>query len=187
MIAVFASLVLVPFLNEPGVPGRLTRLCREALEQCVRNGRPPAVASPADYPGSVPVFVTLKKDGTTRGCAGTFQPRFGSLAEELVFLTAAAATQDIRYPPVRFEELAAVRVVVSFPGRLSAISSLDAYNPWKQGLLVRKGGREGVVLPCEAKTTRYAVKKCLRQAGIADMEGCSFYAFECRAISEGIP
>jgi len=47
-----------------------------------------------------------------RGCIGTIEPVKDTLAEELVVNAVSAATRDPRFPPVRADELSALKYSV---------------------------------------------------------------------------
>jgi AMMECR1 domain-containing protein len=159
-------------------------VCRETLERHVREGVKISIQKSDSEEKSRPLFVTLRKNGRTRGCAGAFQPQFSSLEEELAYFTVNAAEKDFRYRPVKPEELKDIVIIITFPKELRAVQSISQYNPWKHGLLVRKDGKEGVILPCEGKTSSYAVKKAVLQSGIDDIEGADIYIFDCETITE---
>ena len=160
------------------------KICRNALSLLFQK----ITANPREVEQksmeSRPLFVTLKKGGQTRGCAGTFQPQFSTLREELSYFTARAATEDFRYPAVTREELENIVIIITFPGELRPVSSLREYNPWKHGLFVRKDGKEGVILPCEGKTSSYSARKAIAQAGIDTLEGADIYVFDCDTVME---
>ena len=165
---------------------RWTSYCRIILEEAVIRGKNISEIMPGPGVKTRPLFVTLKKLNTTRGCAGTLQPLFSTIGEELSYFTVKAATSDSRYPPVRPDELKDIAVIITFPGELRAVNSIREYNPWKHGLLVRKDGREGVILPCEGKTGSYALRKAIVQSGIDEIKGADIYIFECETITEKI-
>jgi hypothetical protein len=105
-----------------------------------------------DLPGAGPLaerrgaFVTLHVDGALRGCVGTFQPK-GSLAETVSRMAVSAATEDPRFPGLRPDEVAGLRIGVSAllpPLRLEDRSALRV---GEHGLLVRRGWNRGALLP----------------------------------------
>lgn len=157
-------------------------ICREALRQHFQGSTPPETTERRQK--SRPLFVTLKKGETTRGCAGTFHPGLSTMEEELAYFAVTAAARDFRYPAVAAEELGDIVIIITFPGVPRAAASIAEYNPWEHGLLVRKNGKEGVILPCEGKTSSYSIKKALAQAGIDSIEGADIYIFKCETLTE---
>jgi AMMECR1 domain-containing protein len=156
----------------------MTVVCRETLISYLTNGqRPECREIPAGLEKPRPVFVTFRKGKATRGCAGTFYPTQTNLRDELVEFTIRAAAEDFRYPPVTRSELDRLTIIVTLPNPPVPIDSLTSYNSQREGLIVRKNGKEGVALPGEAKTAAYALKICLRNAGLENAEGAALYKF----------
>jgi MEMO1 family protein len=91
-------------------------------------------------------FVTLRKKGELRGCIGYIAPR-KPLCMTVRDVAALAALRDTRFTPVAAAELRDLEYEVS------VLSPLRRVTDWKQirvghdGLLVRKGEYEGLLLP----------------------------------------
>lgn len=126
----------------------LLRLARETLTAW--SGRRPLPALP-DVAGARErrgAFVTLTERGALRGCIG----HLGSdrpLAEVVREMTVAAAQDDPRFPPVGPDEAQGLRLDISV---LTEPQALDPVNPeqiavGRDGLIVRRGARSGVLLP----------------------------------------
>lgn len=92
-------------------------------------------------------FVTLRRwaDGELRGCVGFVEPRF-PLVETVARAAVAAATADGRFEPVRLEELPDLALDISALGPIEPIAPSDV-RVGTHGLLVRQGGRAGLLLP----------------------------------------
>lgn len=92
-------------------------------------------------------FVTLRRrgDGELRGCVGFVEPRY-PLVETVARAAVAAATADGRFDPVRLEELPSLTLDISALGPLEPIAPSDV-KVGTHGLLVRYGGRAGLLLP----------------------------------------
>ena len=161
-------------------------LCRNALRSYLEKGEslPVPKGLPERFYRPGPLFVTIARNRQPRGCAGSFRATRASLAEGIITFSIAAATQDFRYPPLSSAELDEVSITITLPAELVPIGSLSEYLPWKEGLVIRKNGREGVTLPGEARTTAYAVKVALRNAGLDAVDGASLYKFTAKKISE---
>ncbi|HEY6853814.1 MAG TPA: AmmeMemoRadiSam system protein A [Gemmatimonadales bacterium] len=94
------------------------------------------------------VFVTLERGGELRGCIGRVESR-QPLAELVPAMALAAALEDPRFAPVTAAEVAGLRVEVSV---LTAPVPLVPADPariviGKDGLMVRRGTRQGLLLP----------------------------------------
>ncbi|MFA5645338.1 MAG: AMMECR1 domain-containing protein [Candidatus Ratteibacteria bacterium] len=184
---VFVTLACAGFvLLPPGAGKESPGFCRKVIEFLHAEKNLQEIEIPKEIEGvaSVPLFVTLRKGIRTRGCAGSFQPFSSSLSKELTRFAVAAAVQDRRFRPVTAKELKDLSITVAFLGDLISVSSLSHFNPLVHGLLLRKGGAEGVVLPGEAKTVSYAVRLACANAGVSDASGASFFLFPCILFSD---
>ncbi len=92
----------------------LLRLARESVIRAVQQGRPSAIETTLDahLRQTRACFVTLTKQGELRGCIGSIFPR-EPLAEAVVHMARAAASEDPRFPPVETRELAQVSLEIS--------------------------------------------------------------------------
>lgn len=91
-------------------------LAKLAIEAYIKIGK---TISPSDNLSKVMltkkagVFVSIhKKDGSLRGCIGTFMPTKKTIAREIITNAIAAATQDPRFPPVTEQELPDLEISV---------------------------------------------------------------------------
>jgi AmmeMemoRadiSam system protein A len=111
------------------------------------------------------VFVTLEAAGTLRGCIGRIRPD-RPLGEVVRELAVAAAREDPRFGPVAWDELPALRIEISIltePVVLHPISA-DRIVIGRDGVLVRRGGANGVLLPRVAPERRWDATALLRAA-----------------------
>ncbi|MFW5903579.1 MAG: AmmeMemoRadiSam system protein A [Halolamina sp.] len=133
---------------------RLVRTARRSVDRVVVDDVDPS--PPDDHPPVLGeqrgAFVTLRKEGSLRGCIGepyATQP----LIESTVSAAVGAATRDPRFPPVRERELDAITVEVS---ALTSPVPIEADDPaaivervdvGTHGLIVADGERTGLLLP----------------------------------------
>jgi uncharacterized protein (TIGR00296 family) len=98
------------------------------------------------------VFVTLKNSNGLRGCIGYPLPD-KKLFNALKDASIAAAIEDPRFPPVKFEELDFITVevtVLSPPTRIEVDDSQEYLSKIKvgqDGLIVKYGYNSGLLLP----------------------------------------
>jgi len=186
----YKKFLLILFLIIPSLHSQndfkieILELSRKTLLTYFKIGKIPSFNSILNSQPPRPIFITLVKNGKTRGCAGSFIPIYNSLEESIVNFTVIAATQDIRYPPVKFEELNEIVIKITFPEKPVSVNNPFTINPLTEGLIIKKEGKEGVVLPGEAKTVDYAIKIGLNNSGIKDLNGVSFYKFKGISFSE---
>jgi len=161
-------------------------ICRKTIENYI-TGYSEIIPEnlPEIFNKPIPVFVSLKKGNQTRGCSGSFKTETGTLAGDLIKFSIIAATEDYRYRPVDLQELKDIKIQITIPEIPVEISSISFYNPENEGLIVKKSGKQGLVLPKEAKTGEYALKMCLRNAGINDEQGITIFKFKAKVFIEG--
>ncbi len=159
-------------------------ICRAAIEKYLIEGERLKPANlPEIFNKKIPVFVSLKKGNQTRGCAGTFH-RDKSLAENLVEFSIIAATQDFRHRPIDRNELKDIKIQITIPGEITEIPSINFYNPEIEGFFVEKDSKIGIVLPKEAKTSHYALKIALRNAGLQNVNEVRLFKFKAQIFIE---
>jgi len=173
------NLILPGFIGNTAIS-----LCRKAVEKYLTSGETIEGKNLPDVFGEkIPVFVSLKKGNQTRGCAGTFSLE-DTFAENLIHFSIIAAAHDTRYRPISQQELKDIRIQITIPQQTVEIPSIEFYNPETEGLIVKKQDKLGIVLPKEAKTSNYALRIGLRNAGIEDKEGIKLFKFKAQIFLE---
>jgi AmmeMemoRadiSam system protein A len=92
-------------------------------------------------------FVSLKKQGSLRGCIGTIEPTRSNLAEEIIYNAVSAAIHDPRFAPVSLAELEELTISVDVLEKPEKVSSLQELDPQVYGVIVSCGRRRGLLLP----------------------------------------
>jgi AMMECR1 domain-containing protein len=121
------------------------------------------------------VFVTLSIHGKTRACWGSIAGEESSILDATASATIGALTREYRFPPVASNEWKRLKAQVTVIRAVEPIASFRELNPWHDGLLVRSGGKAGVLLPGEAADAYYEVVQCKLKAGIRPNESCQLY------------
>ncbi len=116
-------------------------------------------------------FVTLKIRGRLRGCIGHIAA-VTPLGETVRDVALSSAFDDPRFPPLTREELAAVSIEVSALSPLRRITDASEIRVGTHGILLRRGGRSGLLLPQVAteqgwQRDEFLVHTC-RKAGLPD-------------------
>ncbi len=91
-------------------------------------------------------FVTLNKGGGLRGCIGSLVGN-GPLEKTVAAMARAAAFEDPRFPPLRAEEFSAAQEEISLMGPISPCRDPEAIVIGRHGLIMRRGSRQGLLLP----------------------------------------
>lgn len=141
----------------------------------------------ADAPGAA--FVTLRKDGELRGCIGHLEAR-QPLADSVIEMARAAATEDDRFGPVSVEEVPFLAIEISALSPMRPIAPADVV-VGRDGLHVRSGRRSGLLLPQVAvehgwDAPTFLAETC-RKAGLpadAWREGTELRAFSAEVFGE---
>jgi AmmeMemoRadiSam system protein A len=124
----------------------LLKLARETLYRFLSRGQTPkpTVTDPVlnERRG---VFVSLHVGERLRGCIGTFSPS-APLFETVMEMAVAAATSDVRFAPLRPDELSRVDIEISVLSPLTPISPEDV-EVGRHGIFVTRDRRRGVLLP----------------------------------------
>jgi AmmeMemoRadiSam system protein A len=139
-----------PATTEPAPLSRgaleaLLELARATVQASVRGeGLPPLPGDP-ELAARRGVFVSLHHGGALRGCLGHLEADVG-VGEVTRRMAVAAARDDPRFAPVAADELEGLEVEVSVLSPFRPIRADDVV-PGRDGLLVQRGARLGVLLP----------------------------------------
>ena len=124
----------------------LLAIARRAAVSWVKEGKVPEenpLPGKLAAPGAA--FVTLTRKGRLRGCIG-YTEASAPLCKTVQECAVAAATGDPRFPPVGPAEVDALRIEISVLTPMAPIRPGEV-EVGVHGLLVRKGGRRGLLLP----------------------------------------
>ena len=125
-------------------------------------------------------FVTLKQNGQLRGCIGTTEPWQENLALEIQHNALAAGTEDPRFRPVQADAMNTLSFSVDVLGELEKIEGPDDLDPWRYGVVVRQGGKTGLLLPhlegVETVSDQISIAK--QKGGISGEELVELWRFE---------
>lgn len=170
-----------------------TKIARTTLAEYINNRQKVPITSQNQVLSqSLGAFVTLRKDGQLRGCIGKFEPS-EPLYQVIQEMTIAAATEDVRFPPVRAEELSEIKIEISVMSPKKRISSWKEVKLGKHGVVIQKDGRGGTFLPQVAKDTGWTLEEflgqlCSQKAGLSP--DCykdpttAIYTFEAQIFEE---
>ncbi|HUU48262.1 MAG TPA: TIGR00296 family protein [Nitrosopumilaceae archaeon] len=132
----------------------LVKTARMIITEYLKNGSDKELDQKfqEDFSFKSGVFVTLKNPNGLRGCIGYPLPD-KKLFNALKDASIAAAMEDPRFPPVKFEELDSITVevtILSPPTRIKVDNSQEYLSKIKigqDGLIVKYGYNSGLLLP----------------------------------------
>ena len=91
-------------------------------------------------------FVTLHKGGALRGCIGlveALKPLYQSVRE----MALAAAFEDPRFPSLSRDEFEEIDIEISVMSPLKRIKDVSEIEVGKHGIIMKRGGYQGLLLP----------------------------------------
>jgi AmmeMemoRadiSam system protein A len=106
-------------------------------------------------------FVTLHKDKQLRGCIG-YIIGVVPLVESVRQMAIAAAFEDPRFRPVQLEEFEHLNIEISVLTPLKRVESTDEIKIGRDGLVIRKGFYQGLLLPQVAEEEGWDVEAFLQ-------------------------
>ena len=126
------------------------KLARATIETYVSTGEIPDL--PKDLPDEMyrqraGAFVSIKENGSLRGCIGTIQATRASVAEEILYNAISAAVKDPRFAPIEADELDKLVISVDILGETEEIHAPDKLDVKRYGVIVTKGRKRGLLLP----------------------------------------
>ena len=126
------------------------------------------------------VFVTLSRQGKTRACWGSVFPQQSDAVAATAYATLGALTKEYRYPPVTAAEQTRLKPQVTLIQDIQSIPALSGVNPLSDGLMIRSGGKSGVILPGEATDVHYQLVMARLKAGIGPRDPYQLYRLKAK-------
>ncbi|MDD3126473.1 MAG: AmmeMemoRadiSam system protein A [Candidatus Izemoplasmatales bacterium] len=126
------------------------------------------------------VFVSIKKDGSLRGCIGTIMPTTDCIADEIIRNAVSSGTADPRFEPIRENEISRLEISVDVLSEAKPIKSVFELDVKRYGVIVRFKDRCGLLLPNldGVTTVEDQVKIALQKGGISAKEKYTMERFE---------
>lgn len=158
-------------------------LARQSLEYYIKHHK--SLSRPDDLPDELihqkaGVFVSIKKDERLRGCIGTIHPITSCIADEIIQNAISSGTQDYRFNSITESELPNLIYSVDVLGEPEPIESIDELDVKRYGVIVRYGGKSGLLLPNleGIDTPEDQVAIALRKANIRKDQPYTMQRFE---------
>ena len=142
---------------------KLKEIARQSIKTAVLGENLPEIKNiTAKLKEPYGIFVTLNKHGTLRGCVGRIigdQPLYISCQQ----MAQAAALKDPRFPNVSEEELPDLDIEISVLTPLERVEDLKNIVIGRDGLIIRQGYYQGLLLPQVATEYNWTVEQFLEQ------------------------
>ncbi len=106
-------------------------------------------------------FVTLHKKGQLRGCIG-YIVGYEPLLDTVQKMAIAAAFQDPRFPPLQGNEFDDLNIEISVLTPPVTVNSISEIKVGRDGLIVKKGFQQGLLLPQVAEEQEWDKKTFLQ-------------------------
>lgn len=175
---------------------QLLRIARESIEAALSGHRaeldPATVDAELKRPSGA--FVSLHTGGgDLRGCVGSIQA-FAPLCEAVASSAFNAAFRDPRFHPVRPDELPALHIEISVMSAIEPVADVDTIEVGRDGLIVSRGGRTGLLLPQVASEQgwdreTFLAQTCVKAGLPADAwrsSGCRIEKFSAEVFGEQV-
>lgn len=146
----------------------LLRIARQSIEAVLEGRRPEfdLGALDADLKRPSGAFVTLnERSGDLRGCIGSIEP-VAPLAQAVSASAVNAAFRDPRFYPVQKEELPNLHIEISVMSPIVPVNDVEEIEVGRDGLIVTRGNRAGLLLPQVATDYDWDRDTFLRQTCI---------------------
>jgi len=162
----------------------LVKLAIRSVKYFIETGNP--LPCPAHLPDflrqSAGIFVSIKKQGSLRGCIGTITPKYKNLAEEVIQNALRSASEDPRFDPIQKKELPSLTFSVDVMKPLEKIDSIKDQNIKQFGLVIRGEGKQSVLLPDLdiIKSADQQLQVCLKKGGFKWNDTYEIFRFEVK-------
>ena len=159
------------------------RLARRTIEHYARTKdvlEVPEGLPEEMYKTCAGVFVSIKENGSLRGCIGTVQPAESSLAREIIYNAVSASSRDPRFSPIEPEELDRLTITVDVLGEVEKAGSLEDLDVKRYGVIVSNENGRGLLLPNldGVDTVQEQIDIAKQKAGIGEQEEIQLERFQ---------
>ncbi|MEW6002625.1 MAG: AmmeMemoRadiSam system protein B [Nitrospirota bacterium] len=162
----YASMGLYRNLYTEEEKKELLAMAKNAIREYVINGKVSELEmNNPKLKTDTAVFVTIKTNGSLRGCIGHIQPVM-PLYQSVVKNAIAACSKDPRFPPIKQEELKEMDLEISILSPLKPLRDMKDIQIGKHGLYIVKGFQTGLLLPQVAVELGWDKEKFLEQVSL---------------------
>ncbi|MBN1523526.1 MAG: AmmeMemoRadiSam system protein A [Spirochaetales bacterium] len=124
----------------------LLEAARASITAACTQLKPPVFTPTETLKTKCGAFVSLHKQGNLRGCIG-YITGIAPLLQTVMEMAVSAGFQDPRFPPLKESELSHLEIEISVLSPLHRIRSVDEIIVGTHGIIMKKGGYSGLLLP----------------------------------------
>jgi len=137
-----------PFSLTDAEKAELLGVARKSVEYMIQRNEPyaPSPSTSETLDREYGAFVTLTEGGALRGCIGYTAP-MKPLYMTVRDTATLAALRDPRFPPVTASELPKLAYEISVLSPLRRVTDIEQIKVGRDGLLMKNGDSEGLLLP----------------------------------------
>ena len=144
----------------------LLEIARESIKSHLTGKPLPEFEIPDALNEFGAAFVTLNENGRLRGCIG-HTTAIDPLYKTVSICAVQAAVEDPRFSPVTADEIDKLHIEISVLTPMKKIDSFDEIKVGRDGLMIFKGNRRGLLLPQVAteygwNATQFLEQTCLK-------------------------
>lgn len=168
----------------------LLEFARKTITQYLNTGTVPAARGfDPILENKMGAFVTLRKHHELRGCIGYMMEDL-PLCRVVGAMALQAALNDTRFLPVTIDELQDIEIEISVLTPYKEIKSIDEIELGKDGVLLKKGGRQSVFLPQVATEMGWNkiefLENLCRKAGLSSdsWKDAQLFTFQAKIFEE---
>lgn len=142
---------------------QLISIARDNIKSLLYNNKKVTVNAailPPVFREPLGAFVTLKINGSLRGCIGRFVSS-DPLYKVVIESSGSSAFDDPRFSPLTKEELAKTDIEITVLGPMKKISNIKEIILGRHGIYIKKDYRSGTMLPQVATENNWSVEQFL--------------------------
>lgn len=172
---------------------KLLKIARDTMENYIKTGKKIEIeVEDPKLREKRGVFVTLHENGRLRGCIGNIMP-VDELCSGIHEMAIQSSTRDPRFPSVKENELENIEIEISVLTVPKKVSDAKEIVMGRDGVIVKKGFRQGVYLPQVATETGWSREEflsslCYSKAGIEPDSwrdgSAELYTFQAEVFNE---
>jgi AmmeMemoRadiSam system protein A len=164
-------------------------LAHKAVKTYLESGQIISAPVPLPTEMSLPaaVFVSIyAANNQLRGCRGTITPTEPNLAEAIIQIAIASATDDPRFPPITLSEVSDIKIKIDVLSPLEPVKDVSNLDEKVYGVMIQSGQKRAVLLPniAAVDSVPRQIELVRKKARISPTETANLYRFTVTRYEE---